>query len=223
MELERALHFDLEQLQELPVNTMITNAEPKKKRKQSKLPELPPVDLATVWRWFCVVTGSASEGKVVLRLEKYLEMLEMQELVRASLIPTGHSLALGKNGEKVLKKERLFPGYLFVYAKMTPLLKNLILSIDSVSQIICDSQNRLLTIPDRQMEQIVVGMMHNSITSTVKKKFQPGVNVVVTGGSFQNFSGVVEDHINDKVVVKISIFGRQTKISYDENLIELAK
>jgi transcription antitermination factor NusG len=203
---------------------MNTTAPVKKPRKKSNLPpELAPVDPSSVWRWYCVVTGSASEGKVVLRLRKYLELMGMQSAVKATLIPIGFIPVIDAKGVREIKRERLFAGYLFLLAKMTPSLRDLVLSIESVSQFICDSNDRLLHIPDRQMEQILVSMMQATNPTAAKPKFAKASAVAITGGGFQNFHGTVVDHVGDKVSVSVSIFGRKTTVVFHENMVVPAK
>lgn len=65
-------------------------------------------------RWFIVTSYSGFENKVKEDLEKRRETLNMQDKIYQVLVPEVEIEKTLKNGKKSVKKEKLYPGYVFV-------------------------------------------------------------------------------------------------------------
>jgi len=173
-------------------------------------------------RWYCLSCGSAAEAKVALHLRNYCDVLGMSDLYDMYLIPQEIVLTSTAGGDIHLKKERLFAGYLLVRIRLTPELKNLIQSISGVMGIVGNREGQPLPVFDSQIQRVTAMMIESESGRSKarrKPKIEPKTKVVITGGSFQNFTGEVVEHEGSRVIVTVNIFGRSAKASFDEELV----
>ena len=174
-------------------------------------------------RWYCISCSSAAECRVALQLRKYCQMLGWDHLYDSYLIPQEIVLTINAGGEKVAKRERLFAGYLLVRVRLTPDLRDLIVSTGGVMAIIGDRTGVTpIPIPDSQIQKVVAMMIEaeaNNSGIRRKPRIEPGTKVVISHGSFQNFTGIVDSHEGRHVFVKVNIFGRETKGCFDEEIV----
>jgi transcriptional antiterminator NusG len=175
------------------------------------------------WRWYAIACGSAAEARVALHLRKYCEMLELSHLFDTYLIPTEQVIQVNAGGEKIIKRERLFAGYLLVRLRMTGELNDLILSTPGVQQIISDRTGvKPLWILDNQISKVVAMMIEaetNESRIRRRPKMTKGMKVMISNGTFQNFTGEVLEHVGTKVRVQVNIFGRITKALFEEDIV----
>jgi transcriptional antiterminator NusG len=175
------------------------------------------------FKWYCISCGSAAEARVALHLRKYSEMLGWSHLYESYLIPMETVLTVGAGGERTIKRERLFAGYLLIRARLTPDFRDLVISTPGVQEIL-GSRDGVTpeAVPDRQIHQVIAMMIEaekNDDRIRRKPKIPVGTPVVITYGTFQNFSGIVVEHESTRVVVKVNIFGRPTNASFEEDIV----
>jgi transcription antitermination factor NusG len=186
-------------------------------------PHILPFEERFPLKWYCIGVGSAAEGRVALQLEKYCEMLGWSHLFDCWMIPTEHVGVTRASGEKVIKKERLFAGYLLVHIRLTPDLRNLILSTSGVNAILGDrSGNVALPVSEKKVAQIIAMQIEAEGDGTKVRrvaKFRPGTEVVITYGNLENFTGVVLEHDGEHVVLNVNIFGRSTRSKFHETIV----
>lgn len=184
---------------------------------------VPPFEERYPFKWYTIACGSAAEARVALQLQRYCQMLGWGHLYDTYLIPLENVMATKSDGERVVKRERLFAGYLLARLRLTTDLKNLILSMSGVSSILGDREGtKALPVSDRKVAQIIEAMIEAEGDGTKVRRtarFKVGSEVVINYGHFQNFMGTVLEHTGEKVTLNISIFGRMTKASFHESTV----
>jgi transcription termination/antitermination protein NusG len=173
--------------------------------------------------WYCIGCSSAAEARVALRLKKYCEMLGWEHLFDTYLIPMETVMTITAGGERSLKRERLFAGYLLVKIRLTPSMNDLIISTSGVQSILGDRTGINPTIiPQSQINRVIAMMIEaEQSESQIRRrpKLEPGTKVVIVHGSFANFSGEVLEQVGSQVFVKVNIFGRPTRAGFNQEIV----
>jgi len=171
------------------------------------------------FRWYCVATNSAAEARVALRIGKFCEVMGWTEYFDSYLIPLEPVVITEPGKPQVLKKERMFAGYFFIRCKLTPNMREMITSIAGVVSFVGDREGSPQPVPESQITGLIQSMIESRSRSS-KPHLPKGTKVIITEGPFQNFVGVIDEYEgHNKVRVICSIFGRTTRISFDETIV----
>lgn len=169
--------------------------------------------------WYAVHTIAGHENKVkdVLTRRAQVEgywMLDIYDI----LIPTERELST-RNGKRVERDKKVFPGYILVQMQMTEDTYKLVKSTSGVTGFV-QSGNKPVPLEDHEVRLI----MSNLETSkeAPKVSWQKGDNIRVIEGPFSDFAGKIEEVQNDKEKLKvlINIFGRDTPVELDFKQVE---
>ena len=125
-----------------------------------------------------------------------------------------------KKGQKVQEMQKLFPGYVFVYANLSNEAYGIINSIPKVMGFL-GGKNTPQPVAENKMQEIL-SLSSEQASDSKNVIFEIGETLNVIEGPFESFSGVVEDFDAEKQKVKISvlIFGRATSVELDINQVE---
>jgi len=171
------------------------------------------------YRWYAIQTTAGHENKVRGLLQKRIEddpRPAEAKLVRQALVPTQDVIEI-KNGKKVTVERKLYPGYVLVEMQMSQEALHVVNSIQGVIKFVGTGK---LPQPLRQEEvNRLLGIAEEAAASEPKEEipFLVGQVVEITEGPFSDFSGTVEDVLQDKgkVRVSVSLFGRPTSVELD--------
>lgn len=155
-------------------------------------------------RWYVVHTYSGYENKVSQNLETIVENRRLQELIQEVRVPTETEVEV-KDGKEREVEHKLFPGYVLVKMVMTDDSWYIVRNTRGVTGFVGPSSK---PVPLSKAEVDALGM-----TSLAKQvDYAVGDNVQIVTGPLEGFIGVVEnvDTANNKVNVKVSMFGRET-------------
>lgn len=166
-------------------------------------------------KWYVVHTYSGHEEKVKKNLKKRLLSFNVEEMVKEILIPTQDKIEY-RSGEKKQIKERLYPGYVLVLMKINKKTWTVVRKTPGVTGFVGrGSQPTPLT--PAEIQNIKKATRQRA--PTFKTKFSIGEAVKITEGAFTDFVGTI-DEINEgqgKIIVLVSIFGRETPVEIDLN------
>jgi transcription termination/antitermination protein NusG len=173
--------------------------------------------------WYVVHVLSGHEYKVQSYVENNKKSKSsLAEKIAQVLIPTEEILGL-KAGKKVKTTKKILPSYLLVEMEMDDETWSFISHVPGVTNFVGSSKKPLPLRPE-EITRIMERIESKKDSRTKNIPFHIGDNVKVIGGTFSDFSGVVEQ-INpekSKVRVIISIFGRPTPIELDFLQIQLS-
>ncbi|MCF0185422.1 MAG: transcription termination/antitermination factor NusG [Bacteroidaceae bacterium] len=169
-------------------------------------------------KWYVVRTAGGKEKKVKEYIEKEIESHHLQGLVGQVLIPTEKYYQI-KNGKRVSAERLFFPGYVLIECALTNELEHIIKNLSFVAGFLSESatgkQGDKKPVPLRESElNRILGRVdeladqdEETVTPFVK-----GEAVKIIDGPFNGFEGTVEEILDDKrkLGVSVKIFGRKT-------------
>ena len=155
-------------------------------------------------RWYVVHTYSGYENKVATNLETLVENRRLHDLIQEVKIPTEIVPEI-KDGVKKDVERKLFPGYVLVKMVMTDDSWYVVRNTRGVTGFVGPS-SKPVPLTEEEVAALGVEVREAAID------YQVGENVEVASGPLEGFIGVVEsiDLDNQKVKVKVSMFGRET-------------
>ena len=167
-------------------------------------------------QWYVAHTYSGYENKVKDSIEATVEHRNMQDVIFEVQVPV-QDVVEQKDGKKVVKEKKLFPGYVIVKMFMTDESWYVVRNTRGVTGFVGpDSKPVALT-------QEEVDMMLNSEAKSIDFSFAIGERVRILSGPLENFTGVVEDidTIRGTVTVKVEMFfGREQSVKLDLDKVE---
>lgn len=155
-------------------------------------------------QWFVAHTYSGYENKVKASIEATVENRQMEDIILEVQVPTQEVTEM-KDGKRITKEKKLFPGYVIVHMYMTDESWYVVRNTRGVTGFVGPASK---PVPLSQAELKSMGIKRH----TIEIDFEVGDEVVVTEGPFESFSGTIEE-INlekSKVKVNLSMFGRET-------------
>lgn len=161
-------------------------------------------------KWYVVHTYSGYENKVKQNIEKVVENRNLQELIPEVRIPTELVTEIKENKTSEVEK-KLFPSYVLVKMVLTDDSWYIVRNTRGVTGFVGPG-SKPVPLSDREVKALGV---ETGKTSSVEVNFNAGDNVVVAGGSFDGFKGVVEkiDTEAQTADVTVSMFGRETSVT----------
>ena len=166
-------------------------------------------------KWFVVHTYSGYENKVKANIEKSVENRGFQDLIQAVEVPL-EDVIEEKNGEKKAVKRKVFPGYLVIKMVMTDESWYVVRNTRGVTGFVGPG-SKPVPLSDEEVERMGVEKVRPADIG-----ISLGDHVSVKSGPLEGFSGTVEeiDEARRKLVVRVSMFGRETPVEVDYNQVE---
>ena len=171
------------------------------------------------FKWYILNVMAGQENKIASEIKTLILKGSISNNVSEVIVPTKQMIKI-KKGQKVQEMQKLFPGYVFVFANLSSDAYNTINSIPKVMGFL-GSKNNPKPVDDTKMLDILKLTSEQEV-DTKNVFFEIGENVNITEGPFESFSGVVEDFDAEKQKLKISvlIFGRATSVELNINQVE---
>ncbi len=168
--------------------------------------------LTSARKWYVVHTYSGYEDKVKENILRRVESMNMSDRIFHVEVPEETVVEI-KEGKRVEKPRKVFPGYVLVEMEMSEDAWHVIRNTPGVTSFV-GSATKPTPLSDREVRKI----FKRSATKTrVQIDLHVGEHVKVIGGPFADFSGdIVEvNPEKGKVKVSVSIFGRATPVELE--------
>ena len=171
--------------------------------------------------WFVIHARSGYEAKVKIAIEEAVSREGIEDLVEEILIPTEQVVEL-KEGKKKETERKFFPGYVLIKMELTEPSWLLVKNTNNVIGFIGGSSGKPSPITQREVDRIFVCFQEGADKPKPKVAFQPGEEVLVTDGPFNEFNGTVESVNYEKslLTVEVLIFGRTTAVELEFSQVE---
>lgn len=177
-------------------------------------------------KWFVVYARSGYEAKVKQSIEDAIN-IEVSEgrieegIIGDILIPTEQVIEL-KSGKKKETQRKFFPGYMLVNMELTEATWLLIKNTNNVISFIGGVSGKPSAISQREVDRILMRVQEGVDKPKPKVAFQPGEEVLVIDGPFNEFNGVVQtvDYEKSLLTVEVLIFGRKTSVELEFSQLE---
>lgn len=174
-------------------------------------------------KWYVVRAISGQEKKIKQYIEVEISRLKLNDFVSQVLIPTEKVIQI-RNGKKTTKERSFYPGYVLIEANLSGEIPHIIKNITGVIGFLGETKGGN-PVPMRISEvNRILGKVDELTESegTVASNYMVGESVKVINGPFNGFNGVIEEVIEDKKKIKVTvkIFGRKTPVELNFGEVE---
>ena len=171
--------------------------------------------------WFVIHARSGYEAKVKIAIEEAVSREGIEDLVGEIMIPTEQVVEL-KGGKKKETERKFFPGYMLIKMELTEPSWLLVKNTNNVIGFIGGSSGKPSPIKQREVDRIFERIQEGADKPKPKVAFQPGEEVLVIDGPFNEFNGTVEGVNYEKslLTVEVLIFGRTTAVELEFSQVE---
>ncbi|MDX8409370.1 MAG: transcription termination/antitermination protein NusG [Mariprofundales bacterium] len=171
-------------------------------------------------RWYTVQAYSSFEDKVAEAIVENAEKSGLAEKFGEVMVPREDVVEL-RNGQKVTSQRKFFPGYVLVQMELTDETWHVINSTRNVVGFL-GSGGKPHPMPQREIDALKQQIEDGVESPRLKVLFDIGEDVRVIDGPFASFNGMVEDVMEEKgkLIVSVSIFGRPTPVELDFSQVE---
>ncbi len=165
-------------------------------------------------RWYVVHTYSGYENKVKANIEKTIENRGMQDQILEVSVPLQEVVEL-KNGQKKTVQRKVFPGYVLLKMIMNDDTWYVVRNTRGVTSFVGPG-SKPVPLTDEEVFAMGIGGLAENLDVEL------GDAVKVIAGPFADSVGLIKEINTHKktVVVKLSIFGRETPVELDFGQIE---
>jgi transcriptional antiterminator NusG len=170
--------------------------------------------------WYVLRVQSGRENKVRDNLDRRVKAAGLDEAVNQILVPT-ETVTEVKGGKKRVSKKKIFPGYVMVEMQLNDDLWFLIRETSGIGDFV-GTHGKPVPMEEHEVARILGDMERQEEKPTLKIDFSPGDTVKIKEGPFENFDAVVEEVIEAKGIVKVTvtIFGRATEVELEYWMVE---
>ena len=176
-------------------------------------------------KWYVLRAAGGKERKAKEYLEKEIERRGLQDLVSQVLVPTEKVYRI-RDGKRICTERLFYPGYVLIEAELTGELQYIIRNeVPHMSGFLTEKravnrgddkvQEEKLPVPlrDEEVRRILGEQDEQAVTEAeTVVDYRVGDAVKITDGPFSGFDGTVEEIVEDrsKLKVTVMIFGRKT-------------
>lgn len=167
-------------------------------------------------KWYVLHAKSGYEAKVKTAIEEAMTRAGLEELMADIVIPTESVIDL-KDGQKKTTERKFFPGYMLINMELTERSWLSIKNINNVVGFIGGSSGKPSPITQREVDKIFARVQEGADKPKPKVAYQPGEEILVTDGPFNEFNGIIESVNYEKNLLKIEvlIFGRTASVELE--------
>ncbi len=172
-------------------------------------------------QWFALHTLSGQENKVKMYIEKFKKAEELDDYIFEILLPT-EVVSEVKGGKKSTKVRKLYPGYVFIQAKLYgddgKLINKPWYFVKETTGVIgFVGGDRPAALRQSEIDEIYSRIEAASGKEVPKVQYSVGEEVKITDGAFANLTGRVDevDPARGKLKISVSIFGRFTPVELE--------
>ena len=173
-------------------------------------------------KWYVLKAVAGKEKKAKEYIDNEINRRGLNELVPNVLIPVEKVYSV-RNGKKTSKERTLFPGYIFVEAKLEGEIAHVIKNIPNVLDFMTEKDGSPIPMLESEVKRILK-TVDSSLDSNEfsEETFIVGETVRIIDGPFKNFDGVIEEVNNEKQKLKVivKIFGRKTPVELSTYQVE---
>ena len=164
-------------------------------------------------KWYVLQTLTGNEELVKTSIERTVKQFSLENKVFSVLVPEEDIVEI-KEGKRVEKKKKMFPGYVFVEMILDETSWHAIKQTPGVAKFI-GNKTRPIPVTDREMQRVLkqLGVREERIDVF----FEKGEAIRIISGPFRGYTGSVEELNTQRSKIKtlVNIFGRDTPVEID--------
>ena len=161
------------------------------------------------YHWYVIHVYSGYENKVMANILKSVENRGLQDIIVDVKVPMEETIEI-KNGKKKHVMKKMYPAYVMVKMLLTDDSWYVVRNTTGVTGFVGPGSK---PIPLTNKEVRAMGVEDVHVTLDV----EVGDSIIVTAGPLEGFAGDVREINPDKqkVIVIVSMFGRDTQVELD--------
>jgi transcriptional antiterminator NusG len=173
-------------------------------------------------QWYIVHTYSGHEAKAMRALLERAKSMGHEGDFDEVLIPEETVVEMVK-GQKRMSKRKYFPGYILVRMDLNDETWHIVRGTPKVTGFVGGDKNPP-PISDEEVARMTQQIQEGAAKPKPKIMFEEGENIRVIDGPFANFSGFIDEVMQDKekLRVMVQVFGRATPVVLDYTHVEKA-
>ena len=173
--------------------------------------------MADTARWYVVHTNSGYENTVKATIEKTVETRRLQDQILAISIPLETVTEITESGVSKTYDRKVYPGYVLVKMVYSDDTWHVIRNVRGVTGFVGSSSNDPTPLTEDEVYAMGVEKKEIIVNYTV------GDTVRILDGPLSSFTGTVEsiEVENNTVNVIVSMFGRETSVEFELDMIEV--
>lgn len=163
--------------------------------------------------WYLLYVSSGHEERAQRNLEQRIKYLDVVDKIFEVVIPITKEIEI-KAGKRRTVNRKAFPGYIMVNMKLDEHSWEIVRNTPGVVGFVSAG---VKPVPLAKQEASDILQRMAGAPSEVALSFKEGQSIRVTTGPFVNFIGKVDQIKEDKgkVIVLLSLFGRETPVELD--------
>ena len=177
-------------------------------------------------KWYVLRVISGKEKKLRDVIEKEIKLSGWSEVIPQVIVPTEKVYKL-KGGKKVIQEKNFFPGYLMMEADSKKFNADIVQHIQNMTNVISFiERNKPIPLKKAEVNRILGKVdEQEEVGGAVNEPFLIGEDVKITDGPFNDFTGAIEEIMEDKkkLRVVVKIFGRKTPVELNFMQVEKQK
>ena len=173
-------------------------------------------------QWYIVHTYSGHEAKAMRALLERAKSMGHDADFDEVLIPEETVVEMVK-GQKRTSKRKYFPGYILVRMELNDDTWHIVRGTPKITGFV-GGDKKPPPISDEEVARMTQQIKDGASKPKPKIMFEEGESVRVVDGPFVNFSGFVDEVMQDKekLRVMVQVFGRATPVVLDYTNVEKA-
>jgi len=171
--------------------------------------------------WYILKVQSNREDSIREGLIRRVKIAGLESYFGDIIVPT-ETVTEFKGGKRRVSKRKLYPGYLVVNMEINEDTWFLVRETPGIGDFTGAAGHPTPMLPHEISRILARQEEKTEKAPKLKIGFQPGDQVKINEGTFENFEGEVEsiDETNGQVTVMINIFGRSTPVTLEYWQIE---
>lgn len=167
--------------------------------------------------WYVVKVQSGREESIRDAVERRVKIEGLQEFFGQIIVPTEKVTEM-RNGKRVVKERKLYPGYLMVNLEFNDRMLYLFRETSGVGDFVGGGMNKPPPpMPDHEVTRMLRRRGDDVSPVEPKSRFDKGDKVKVKDGTFAGMEGEVKEVLEGKgaVRVELTIFGRPVPVELE--------
>lgn len=167
-------------------------------------------------QWYVLKVQSGREDTIRESLQKHVSVEGLDDYFGEIIVPT-EKVSEIKGGKKRVTERKLYPGYIMVNMEINDRTWFVVRETPGVGDF-TGGGGHPLPMEEHEVQKMLGRETAKQVEQPrLKIDFQPGEQVKVKEGTFENFEGTVDsvDEASGRITVMINIFGRSTPVELE--------
>jgi len=178
--------------------------------------------------WYVLNVYSGYEKRVEDVINEFIREKKFEGILFQIKVPMKDYPEM-KNGKRKITKKKIFPGYVLVEMDIDSLnWKEVYVAIKNIRGVTgfigANKQKKPFPISTDEAKAMLQSMTESKADILIRQKndFKHGETIKITDGTFNTFTGIIEEvnHEKNKLKVMVGIFGRSTPVELDFSQVE---